>query len=113
MQFEVGKIYYNPNGNSIKLECLAVVAGYPVMREVNCHNYEPFVSSINLAEWKEPKEPITVEGWVNVYDPPLRGLSSLHTTLAEAEETARIMCTSPDPYKLIATVYVKGTSNEP
>lgn len=64
MQFEVGKIYYIPNGDSIKLECLAVVAGYPVMREVGCHSYKPFVSSVNLSEWKEYKEPITVEGWV-------------------------------------------------
>lgn len=112
MQFEIGKIYHSTERrNTLKFECLAIVAGYPVMREVNCPDYRPFVSSNSSQDWKEHKEPITVEGWVNVYDPPITPLK-FFTSKEEAKRTAEKIGDLYRSIKYIDTIFVKGTSDE-
>lgn len=113
MQFEIGKKYRTGSGADI-WTCIGITSvngsELPILLNKDGSNIYPLSAVLwNNKTWGEYREPVTVEGWVNVYDPPMTGTQYFFRTKESAEEYARAFYSKN--HKYITTVYVKGTSD--
>lgn len=115
-KFEVGKIYQNALYGNQKYKCLGVYDDYPVMRYVSDSVHaKPFVSIITSYEWKEyvePKLPVMVERWVNVYKRSTDGAIKTSEPFL-SEQAAKEAASFTRLSQHIGTIHIKETFDAP
>lgn len=115
MQFEVGKKYRTGSGDNI-WTCIGITSvngdEVPILLHKDGTNVYPLNAVFwNSRFWAEHREPVAVEGWVNVYDTPFAS-QAVFSSKEDAIGTAKLLISNTHR-KLVATVYVKGTSDAP